>query len=126
MNLETEGKISQAVPNFLKHYYFHIKQPIFLITHITHTRMQMTTQSLYKYIIKFLKIDFLKTTGIAKDDIKVSVILAKKYEVKAKIFIIPVSFYGNKLAVTPRSFPSLFLFLSSPKPFSRHQKSKKQ
>ena len=22
MNLETEGKISQAVPNFLKHYYF--------------------------------------------------------------------------------------------------------
>ena len=22
MNLETEGKVSQAVPNFLKHYYF--------------------------------------------------------------------------------------------------------
>ena len=125
MNLETEGKVSQAVPNFLKHYYFrssylrcsvkkvfleisqnsqkntcarysfliklqarpatlskkslwyryfpvnfakflrtpflqntcgrlflyfHIKQPILLITYITHTRMQMATQSLYKYI----------------------------------------------------------------------------
>ena len=44
---------------------------------------------------KFLKIDFLKTTGIAKDDIKVNVILANKYEVKAKNFIIPISVYGN-------------------------------
>ena len=42
-----------------------------------------------------MKIDFLKTTGIAKDDIKVSVILANKYEVKAKNFIIPISAYGN-------------------------------
>ena len=126
MNLETEDKISQAVPNFLKHYYFrssrlrcsvkkgvlrnftkftgkhlcqrfffskvagqacnfitkeslvqvlscefckisknsffnrtppddcfsyfHIKRPILLITLITHTRMQMATQSLNKYI----------------------------------------------------------------------------
>ena len=31
----------------------------------------------------------------AKDDIKVSVIIAKKYEVKAKNFIISTSFYGN-------------------------------
>ena len=127
MNLENAGKISQAVPNFLKHYYFrsshlrcslkkgvsrnfakfagkhlcqgfffnnvagqarpatllikslwyrcfpvnfakvvrapfyrtppddyfcyfHIKQHILLITYIMHTRMQMATQSLYKYI----------------------------------------------------------------------------
>ena len=57
--------------------------------------MQMATQSLYKNIVKFLRIDFLKTTGIAKDDIKVSVILANKYEVKAKNFIIPISVYGN-------------------------------
>ena len=54
--------------------------------------MHMATQSLYD---KFLKIDFLKTTGIAKDDIKVSVILANKHEVKAKNFIIPISVYGN-------------------------------
>ena len=30
--------------------YFHIKQLIVPITHITHARMQMATQSLYKYI----------------------------------------------------------------------------
>ena len=57
--------------------------------------MQMVIQSLYNYIVKFLKTDILKTTGIAKDDIKVSVILANKYEVKAKNFIILISFYGN-------------------------------
>ena len=34
-NLVTEGEISQAVPNFLKQYYFHMKQPIYQITHIT-------------------------------------------------------------------------------------------
>ena len=45
--------------------------------------------------VKFLKIDFLKTTGTAKDDIKVGVILANKYEVKVKNFIIPISVYGN-------------------------------
>ena len=43
--------------------------------------------------VKHLKIDFVKTTGIAKDGIKVSVILANKYEVKTKNFIIPISFY---------------------------------
>ena len=37
---------AEPAPNFLKHFYFHIKQPIFLITHITRTRRQMTTQSL--------------------------------------------------------------------------------
>ena len=57
--------------------------------------MQMVIQSLYNYIVKFLKIDILKTTGIAKDDIKVSVILANKYVVKAKNFVIPISVYGN-------------------------------
>ena len=65
-----------------------------LITHIMHTRTQMTNQSLHKYIVEFLKIEFLKTTGIAKYDIKVSVILANKYEVKAESFIIPFSVYG--------------------------------
>ena len=52
----------------------------------------------------------MKTTDIAKDDIKVSVVLANKYEVKAKNFFIPISGYGNELVVTPRLFPSLFLF----------------
>ena len=44
---------------------------------------------------KSLKTGFLKTTGNNKDDIKVSVILADKYEIKAKNFIISISFYGN-------------------------------
>ena len=72
-----------------------MKQPILLITYIRQTRMQMATQSLYKNIVKFLRIDFLKITGRAKDGIKVSVILAKKYKVKANNFIIPISVYGN-------------------------------
>ena len=41
------------------------------------------------------KLTFWKQPVIAKDEIKVSVILANKYEVKAKNFIIPVSVYGN-------------------------------
>ena len=41
------------------------------------------------------KLTFWKQLVIAKDDIKVSVILANKYEVKAKNFIIPISVYGN-------------------------------
>ena len=41
------------------------------------------------------KLTFWKQLIIAKDDIKVSVILTNKYEVKAKNFIIPISFYGN-------------------------------
>ena len=38
---------------------------------------------------------FWKQPVIAKDEIKVSVILANKSVVKAKNFIIPISFYGN-------------------------------
>ena len=30
LDLETEDKIGKAVTNFLKHYYFHIKQPIII------------------------------------------------------------------------------------------------
>ena len=97
-----------------------------LITHIMHTRTQMTNQSLHKYIVKFLKTEFLKTTGIAKYDIKVGVILANKYEVKAESFIIPFSVYGYQLFVTSRLFPSLFFFLSSSKLFSWHLKNKKK
>ena len=41
------------------------------------------------------KLNFWKQLEIAKDDIKVSVILGNKYEVKAKNFIILISFYGN-------------------------------
>ena len=40
---------------------------------------------------------FRKQPVIAKDEIKVIVILAKKYDVKVKNFIIPISFYGTSL-----------------------------
>ena len=42
-----------------------------------------------------LKMTFWKQPVIAKDEIKVSVILANKSEVKAKNFVISISFYGN-------------------------------
>ena len=42
-----------------------------------------------------MKVDFLKTAVTAEDEIKVSVILGNKYRVKAKNFIILMSFYGN-------------------------------
>ena len=38
---------------------------------------------------------FQKQPVTAEDEIKVSVILANKYKVKAKNFIIPISLYGN-------------------------------
>ena len=91
--------------------------------------MQECRRRLKVYVstqVKFLKIDFLKTTGLVEDDIKFSFILTNKYEIKAKNFIIPISFYCNYLVVAPQLFPSLFLFLSSSKPFSRHLKNKKQ
>ena len=70
------------------------------------------------------KLTCWKQPVIVKDQIKVSVILANKYEVKAKNFIIPISVYGIPISVS--LFPSLFSFLSSSKPFSRHLKNKKQ
>ena len=95
MNLEIKGKISKAVPNFLKHYYFHIKQPI--VIYNSHNAYKNADGNSEFNITKLnaWKVTFWKQLVIAKDDIKVSVILANKYEVKAKNFIIPISFYGN-------------------------------
>ena len=41
------------------------------------------------------ELTFWKQAVVAKDEIKVSVILFNKSEVKVKNFIIPISFYGN-------------------------------
>ena len=95
MNLETEGKISQDAPNFLKHYYFHIKQLI--ISYNSHN-VYKNVHGNWKFKItklNALKLIFWKELVIAKDDIKFSVILANKYKAKAINFIIPISFYGN-------------------------------
>ena len=169
MNLETEGKISQAVPNFCRHYYFRsshvrcsVKKVLLEISQNSQEntcardsfwiKLQARPATLSKnnlwyrcflwilwnfprmpflqnisgrllllfphktayssnnphnafcrwqlkvYIstkTKILKIDIFKTTGIAKNDVKLSVILVNKYEVKANNFIIPISVYGN-------------------------------
>ena len=86
------GKIGQTVLNFLKHYYFYIKQPI--IIYNSHNAYKNADGN-SKFKIMAWKLTFWKQLVIAKDNIKVSVILANKYEVKAINFIIPISFYGN-------------------------------
>ena len=55
----------------------------------------MATQSLITTKLNAWKITFWNQLVIAEDYIKVSVILANKYEVNAKNIIIPFSFYGN-------------------------------
>ena len=70
------------------------------------------------------KLTFWKHPVIAKNEIKVSVLRTTKSDFKAKNFIILISFYGNYLVVTPRLFPSLFLFISSAKTLSKHLKNK--
>ena len=70
------------------------------------------------------ELTFLKQPVIAEDEIKVSVILANKYKIKAKNFIFPILSYGNCLVVRPPLVLSLFLFRSSSKTFSRYLKKK--
>ena len=60
---------------------------------MAHTRMQNSKFNIFK--LNPLKMTFWKQPVIAKDEIKVSVILANKSEVKAKNFVIPILFYGN-------------------------------
>ena len=103
MNLETEDKINLIV-NFIqrcvkrsklsliftKTLYFHIKHPIFRITHALKneddSKLHITNLNLWK-------LTFRKQPIIAEDEIKVSVILANKYKVKAKNFIIPIFYF---------------------------------
>ena len=56
-----------------------------------------------------MKIDFLKTTGNSKDEIKVSVIVANKSEVKAKSSIILISLYRNNSTISFFFIASFFL-----------------
>ena len=49
--------------------------------------MQMATQS---QLIPFSQLTFWKQPIIAEEEIKVSVILANKYKVRAKNFVIPI------------------------------------
>ena len=125
MNLETEGKINLLVTFiqrfvtqsklsliFTKTLYFHIKQPIFRITHMTHSRMQMTQSFITK--LNHWKLIFRKQPIIAVDEIKVNVILTTKYNVKSKNFIIaifyfPVSFLLYTVCRNTSTFISFFL-----------------
>ena len=138
MNLETKGKIglllnfiersvtqSQLSLIFTKTLLFPHKTAYF--SNNSHNAYKNADGNSKFNITKLnpWKLTFWKQPVIAKDETKVSVILANNYEIKAKNFIIPISFYGNKLVVTPWLFPSLFLFLSSFKTFSRHLNNKK-
>ena len=140
MNLETEGKISLLV-TFIQRFVTQSKLSLIftktlLFPHKT-AYFSNNSHNAYKNAdgnskfnitkLNAWKLTFWKQLVIAKDDIKVSVILANKYDVKAKNFILPISFYGNiSTVVTSQLFPSLFMFLSSSKPFLRHLKNKKQ
>ena len=53
--------------------------------------MQMATQS---QLIPFSQLTFWKQPIVAEDEIKVCVVLANKYKVKAKNFVL-ASFYGS-------------------------------
>ena len=102
MNLETEDKTNLLL-NFIHRFvkqsklfliftntlYFHIKQLIFWITHMTHSTMPMT-QIL---TLNPWKLTFRKQSIIAGDEIKDSVIVANKDKVKAKIFTIPIFYF---------------------------------
>ena len=79
---------------FTKTFLSPHKTAYFWIIHITHTRIQMATQSLIINLNPW-KFTFWKQLGIAKDEIKVNVILVNKSMVKAKDFIMPISFYDN-------------------------------
>ena len=101
MNLETEGKINLLVTFiqrfvtqsklsliFTKTLYFHIKQPIFWITHMNADDSKFHITKLIPW-----KLTFGKQPIIAGDEIKVNVILTTKYKVKAKNFIIPIFYF---------------------------------
>ena len=108
MNLEIEGKISLLV-TFIQRFVTQSKLSLIftktlLFPHKT-AYFSNNSHNVYKnaddnskFNITKLnpwKLTFWKQPVIAKDEIKVSVILANKYEVKAKNFIIPISVYGN-------------------------------
>ena len=124
MNLETEGKInlliifiqrfvaqSKLSLIFTKTLYFPIKQHIFRITHMKNaddSRLHITKLNPWK-------LSFRKEPIIAGDEIRVNVILANKYKVKAKNFIIaifyfPVSFVLYIVCCNTSSF-SFFILI---------------
>ena len=138
MSLETEGKISLLVP-FMERFVTQSKLFLIFTKTLYSHKTAYFVNNLYNAYknadgnsksnitqLNLWKLTFWKQPVIAKHEIKVSVILANKSEVKAKNFIIPISFYGNYLVLRTRLFPSSFLCLSSSKTFSRHLRNKKQ
>ena len=121
LNLEIEGKISLLVV-FIQRFVTQSKLSLIftktlLFPHKT-AYFSNNSHNAYKNAdgnskfniskLNAWKLTFWKQLVIAKDDIKVSVILANKYEVKAKNFIIPEFHH-------PKNFM-----------ISRHLKNKKQ
>ena len=78
----------------MKRYYSHIKQ--LFPSNSPDVYKNVNGNSKF-YITKLnpWKLTFWKQLVIAEDETKVSVILTNKYKVKAKNFVILISFYGN-------------------------------
>ena len=138
MNQETKSKISQAIPNLLKQYYFrsshlkgsvkkgvlrkfwkftgkHLCQKVYFNTVGAHRPATLLKKSLWHRCFpvnfaKFLTASFLRNTSGRllllfphksayfsnnSHNAYKNVILANKYEVNAKNFIILIPFYGN-------------------------------
>ena len=91
MNIETESKISLLL-TFIQWFVTQSKLSLIFTKTLLfpHKTAYFSNNSHNAY-----KNADGKQPVIAKDEIKVSVILANKYEVKAKNFIIPISVYGN-------------------------------
>ena len=91
MNIETESKISLLL-TFIQWFVTQSKLSLIFTKTLLfpHKTAYFSNNSHNAY-----KNADGKQPVIAKDEIKVSVILANKYEVKAKNFIISISVYGN-------------------------------
>ena len=77
--------ISTKTPHLL------YKTDYFWDNSLTHTRTHMATKIFIELAkLNSLKINFWKQPVIEEDENKVSVILANKYKVKTKNFIIPI------------------------------------
>ena len=107
MNLEIEGKISLVVTfkqRFFTQSKLSLKFTKLLFPHKT-AYFSNNSHNTYKnadcnskFNITNLnpwRLAFGKQPVIGKDEVKVSVFLGNKSEVKAKNFVIPISFYGN-------------------------------
>ena len=86
--------VTQSKLKSLNHYYLLIKAYFSNKSHNAYKNADGNSKFNTTKVNPW-KVTLWKQPIIAKDEINVSVILANKPDVKAKNFIIPISFYGN-------------------------------